>query len=268
VRNGPPPTLIGVLNASPESFSGDGRSRSSAELVDEVGYLIRDGAGMVDVGGESARTDQAPLAPEDELARVVPVIEGIVERFDIPVSVDSYKPEVVEVALRAGASVVNDISGLARPELASLCAEHGARLVIVFNQGTPKVELLESALYDDVVDETLQFMAERIELARGTGLARARIIVDPGPDLAKTPAQTVRILRSLDRLHELGCPILLAVSRKDFIGAITNRPPRERLAGTLAAIEQGVAKGAAYLRVHDVATVRHFLRTRRDLTLG
>lgn len=228
----------------------------------EAEALVRDGADMIDVGGESARTDQPSLDPDAELERVVPVIEGIRARIDVPVSIDSYKPEVVRGALAGGASIVNDISGLARPELAGLCAEQGARLVVVHNRGVPKVELLESQLYDDVVEDVLTFLSSRIKLASEAGLPRERVIVDPGPDLSKTPAQTVEVLRSLARLQELGCPILLAVSRKDFVGAITERAPRDRLAGTLAAIEHGVASGAQILRVHDVSAVRAFLRFR------
>jgi dihydropteroate synthase len=247
-----------VLNASPESFSGDGGG-STRHLVERARTLVSEGADVIDVGGESARTDQPPLSAQQELGRVLPVIEGIRQELGVPVSIDSYKVEVVRAALRAGASIVNDISGLANPALAEQCAEHGARLVLVHNRGVPKTALLDPNLYDDVVEEVFSFMESRIAIAEAAGVPRTHLIVDPGPDLSKTPAQTVTVLRNIARLRELGCPLLLAVSRKDFIGAITGRPPTERLAGTLAAIEQGVLAGASMVRVHDVAAVKAFL---------
>jgi dihydropteroate synthase len=160
--------------------------------------------------------------------------------------------------------MVNDPSGLIHPELAEICADSGAALVITHTRARPKEKLLRPR-YDDVVDDVKRFLAEKMDLARSAGVRDDQIVLCPGPDLGKDPAQTVELLRRLGELHELGRPILLAVSRKDFVGALTEARPRERLAGTLAAVDHGVSQGAGLLRVHDVAAVRDFLRVRAVL---
>jgi dihydropteroate synthase len=178
------------------------------------------------------------------------------------VSVDTYKPAVARAAIAAGASIINDVSGLRDPGLADVCAETGAALVLMHTRVAPKQKLLDRSYDGGVIEDVLGFLAERIELARARGVAFEQLIVDPGPDFAKSPAQSVEALRSLDRLHELERPVLLAVSRKDFVGAITLRAPRQRLAGTLAALAHGVDAGAHILRVHDVAETADFLAVR------
>ena len=172
---------------------------------------------------------------------------------------DTYKPLVARAAIAAGASIVNDVSGVRDPALADVCAQTGAALVIMHTRVAPKQKLLDPAFDGRIVDDVRQFLEQRIELALTRGVGFAQLMLDPGPDFAKTPAQTIEVLRSLGALHELGRPLLLAVSRKDFIGALTGRPPRERLAGTLAAIGYGVDAGAHLLRVHDVAQTTDFL---------
>ena len=181
------------------------------------------------------------------------------------VSVDTYKPEVAEAAIAAGAVLVNDVSGLRDPALADVCARTGAGLVIMHTRVAPKGTLLDPERYDDVVADVTGFLHERMAVAIARGVDPEQLLLDPGPDFAKTPAQTVAVLRRLDRLHELGRPLLLAVSNKDFVGALTGRPPRERLAGTLAAVAHGVEAGAHVLRVHDVAAAADFLRVRAAL---
>jgi dihydropteroate synthase len=171
---------------------------------------------------------------------------------------------VARAALDAGAAMINDVSGLLHPELADACAAAGAALVVMHTRARPKEKTFPA--YDGpVTDDVLAFLRERIELAEERGVDEEQIVIDPGPDFAKTPAQTIETLRHLDALRDLGRPILLAVSRKDFVGALTNRRPRERLAGSLAAIAEGVDAGAAILRVHDVAEVRDFLTVRAAL---
>jgi dihydropteroate synthase len=192
----------------------------------------------------------------------VPVIEALTAD-GVLVSVDTWKPAVARAALAAGAALVNDVSGLRDPELADACAEAGAGLVLAHTRAAPKVKAFPH--YDDVVADALAFLRERMELARERGVADDAIVVDPGPDLAKTPAQTVELLRSLPLFAELGRPVLLAASRKDFVGAITGRTPRERLGGTLAAVAAGLDAGASILRVHDVAETVDFLRVRAVL---
>jgi dihydropteroate synthase len=248
--------LMGILNASPDSFS-DGRIETVEACVARGRALIADGAHILDVGGESARGDRPAVAAAEEIARVEPVVAALAG--EVTISVDTYKPEVAEAAIAAGASIINDVSGLRDPRLADVCAAGGAALVVMHTAVEPKGTLLDPATYDDVVEEALAFIRERIERARAAGVER--IIVDPGPDFAKTPAQTVAVLRALPRFAALG-PVLLACSRKDYIGAITGRPPRERGAGTLAALAAGVDAGAEIVRLHDVAAARDFLEVR------
>ena len=181
-------------------------------------------------------------------------------------SVDTYKPAVARAAIAAGAAIVNDVSGLRDPELADVCAGTGAGLVLMHTRAAPKQKLLDPTLDGLVGADVKRFLRERISVAMAHGVAFEQLMLDPGPDFAKTPAQTVEVLRELSDLHELERPLLLAVSRKDFVGAITQRPPRERLAGTLAAVGHGVDAGAHVLRVHDVADVADYLAVRAALS--
>jgi dihydropteroate synthase len=178
------------------------------------------------------------------------------------VSVDTYKPAVARAAIGAGACIVNDVSGLRDPELAEVCAETGAALVLMHTRAAPKQKLLDSGLDGRALEDVEEFLRERIAVALERGMDFEQLMLDPGPDFGKTPAQTVEVLRALERLHELERPLLLAVSRKDFVGAITGRPPRERLAGTLAAVGHGADAGAHMLRVHDVRDVADYLSVR------
>ena len=180
-------------------------------------------------------------------------------------SVDTYKPAVAAAAIGAGAVIVNDVSGLRDPDLAEVCAEGGAALVVMHTRAAPKQRLQDPGLYEDVLADVLSFLAERIAVARARGLREEAVIVDPGPDFAKTPAQTIELLRGVSRLHDLGRPVLMALSRKDFIGALTGRSPRQRAAGTLAALAHGLDAGAQIFRVHDVAAAADFIAVRRAL---
>jgi dihydropteroate synthase len=248
---------MGILNASPDSFS-DGREETVEQCVARGRALLAEGADILDIGGESARGDRPAVSVAEEIARVEPVIAALAGEATI--SVDTYKPEVAEAAVAAGASIVNDVSGLRDERLASICAASGAALVIMHTAIEPKGTLLDPSAYADVVEEVLAFLRSRIEVASAAGVSS--IIVDPGPDFAKTPAQTVAVLRALPRVRELGWPVLLACSRKDYVGAITGRPPRERGAGTLAAMAEGIDAGAQIIRLHDVAAARDYLAVR------
>jgi dihydropteroate synthase len=259
------PRLMGIVNATPDSFSDTGGARTVDELVARAAALLDDGADVIDVGGESGVTNRPPVAPAEEIARVVPVISRVAGELGAFVSVDTYKPAVARAALAAGAALINDVSGLRDPDLASACAEHDGALVLMHTRARPKEKLLDPALDSGIEDDVVSFLRERIDEAVGRGVGEERIVLDPGPDFGKTPHQTVRVLRDLPRLAGLGRPILLAVSRKDFVGAITGRPPRERGAGTLAALGFGVDAGARILRVHDVAAARDYLAVRAAL---
>jgi dihydropteroate synthase len=260
------PWLMGIVNASPDSFSDGGRRPTLDSQVQLAGELLDAGADIVDVGGESATTGRPAVAAELELELVVPLIERIAGELGAIVSVDTYKPEVARAAIAAGASIVNDVSGLRDPELASVCAQTGAALVLMHTRAAPRERLQDPDLYDDIVAEVLAFLRERMQLALDAGVAAEQLIVDPGPDFAKTPAQTVALLSQVARLHELGRPLLMAISRKDFVGALTGRAPRERLAGTLAALAHGVDAGAHVFRVHDVGAAADFLAVRAALS--
>jgi dihydropteroate synthase len=261
------PLLMGIVNASPDSFSDGGRYADLEQRVALARELLAQGADVLDVGGESAATNRPAVSAQEEIERVVPLIERIVREAQggALVSVDTYKPEVARAAIAAGAGIVNDVSGLRDPELATVCAQTGAALVVMHTRAAPKQRLQDPDLYSDVLADVLEFLRERVELALELGVAREQLIVDPGPDFAKTPAQTLAVLARAETLHELRLPVLMAVSRKDFIGALVRRPPRERLAGTLAAVAHGVERGAHIFRVHDVAQTADFLRVRQAL---
>jgi dihydropteroate synthase len=250
---------MGIVNATPDSFSDGGLHPTTEARVERALELAAQGATLIDVGGQSGITGVPEVAVEEEIARVVPVLEGIHAAMpDLVISVDTYRPAVVEAVLSAGAAMVNDVSGLLHPEVAQLCGSVGAGLVIMHTRARPKHKVLDPELYDDVTGDVVGFLRERIDAAVARGMPPEAIVVDPGPDFAKTPAQTVEVLRGMDRVRALGRPVLLALSRKDFVGAITGRRPRARLGGTLAAVG-AVAGPGTILRVHDVAAVRDYL---------
>ncbi len=256
------PLLMGIVNASPESFSDGGRTGDLEAQVRLAHEQLAAGADLIDVGGESGVTDRPAISAEEELERVLPLVERLAAD-GVLVSVDTWKAPVAHAVVERGAAMINDVSGLLDPALADACAAGGAALVIMHTRARPKEKTYPH--YDDVTADVLAFLRERMGLALERGLDVDQIVLDPGPDFAKTPAQTVQVLRALGELEELGRPILLAASRKDFVGALTGRRPRERLAGTLAAVGEGVDAGAAILRVHDVAEVRDFLTVRAAL---
>lgn len=260
--------IMGVVNASPESFSDGGLQTSTAGRVELARELIGAGADVIDVGGQSAVTNQPELDAGVELERVLPIVERLTrDHPDVLVSVDTYKPTVAAACLDAGAAIINDVSGLADPRLAELCARHQAALVIMHTAAPPKQRLQAADLYSDVVTEVVAFLRHKIAQAITAGMATESLIVDPGPDFTKTPHQTIALLRDLDRVRALGRPVLLALSRKDFLGAILQKQPRGRDAGTLAAIAYlaGAAPGNI-VRVHNVAAARDALRVIEALT--
>jgi dihydropteroate synthase len=218
---------------------------------------------MIDIGGESGVTYTATSAEDVEAERVVPLVRRLVAEGVI-VSVDTWKASVAERVLEAGAHVINDTSGLADARIADLCAESGAALVLMHTRAAPK-EVGFPDYGGDVRGDVVRMLSERLALARDHGVPDDRLIVDPGPDFAKTPAESVEVLSDLRALHALGHPILAAISRKYFVGAITGRAPQERLAGTLAALGEAADAGAAIARVHDVREAADFLAVRAVL---
>jgi dihydropteroate synthase len=255
------PLLMGIVNAAPDSFSDPGR-RGPAELVARAHALAADGAALVDVGGESGRTDRPAVPALEEAARVVPLVERLAAD-GITVSVDTWRAPVARAALEAGAAMINDVSGLSDPAVADACAEAGAALVITHTRVSPKTKGFPP--YGDVVRDVLTLWRKRAAEAQARGVSEDGLLLDPGIDLAKRPAESVEVLRRLTELLEPGRPLLVAVSRKDLVGALTGRPPAGRLAGTLAAAAFAADQGAGILRVHDVAETRDHLRVRAAL---
>lgn len=256
------PALMGIVNATPDSFSDVPGPRDPGRLADEALGLVEQGAEMVDVGGESGRTDRAAVSEADEAERIVPVVERLVGE-GVAVSVDTWRAGPAEAALEAGAAMVNDVGGLADPALASLCAQAGAALVITHTRTAPKTKAFPE--YEDVVADVATLLGDRVARALEAGVAAEALLLDPGIDLAKTPAQSVELLRRLPELYGLGRPLLLAVSRKDFVGAITGRSPSRRGPGTLGALEPALDAPGAVVRVHDVAGTLDFIRVRAAL---
>jgi dihydropteroate synthase len=259
------PVLMGIVNATPDSFSDRQGPKQLDELVARASEQLDSGAAIVDVGGESGRTDTEAVPVEQEIERVVPLVERLAGQGAL-VSVDTWRGPVARAALAAGAAMINDVSGLSDESIASACAESGAALVITHTRAEPKTKAFPA--YDDVVRDVRDFLAERMGAAEGLGVAAEQIVLDPGIDLAKTPAQSIELLRRLPELASLGRPLLLAVSRKDFVGALTEQPPAARDAGTLAAVGAAVRAGARIIRVHDVAGARDYLRVHEALTEG
>ncbi len=255
------PRLMAVLNASPDSFSGGVVAAGSVE--DEARGAVEGGATVLDVGGQSLRTDQPEIAVEEELARTVPVVQACREcTAELPegvdISVDTYRAAVAEAAIAAGATMVNDPSGLRDRELVDLVASTGVGLVLSYNRSVPKVRIGRHQLVDDPVEDGLAFLSERLDELATAGVRDEQIVIDPGPDLGKSPAQTVEVLRSLHRFRSFGLPLLLALSRKDFIGALTMTAPHDRSAGlfgVLAALRLGPDD---LLRVHEPGRIRDF----------
>jgi dihydropteroate synthase len=259
------PVLMGIVNATPDSFSDRQGPKDLDELVEHALRQIGDGAAIVDVGGESGRTDTEAVPVEEEIARVVPLVERLAAEGAL-VSVDTWRGPVASAALSAGAAMINDVSGLSDESIAGACAETGAALVITHTRAAPKTKAFPA--YDDVVSDVLSFLEERMGAAEALGVAPEQIVLDPGIDLAKTPAESVELMRRLPEFAALGRPLLLAVSRKDFVGALTERPPAARDAGTLAAVGAAVRGGARIIRVHDVAGAHDYLRVHEALTEG
>jgi dihydropteroate synthase len=254
------PLIMAVINATPDSFSDAGQYSTVEARMERTKEVLDQGADILDIGGQSAITGVPEISEDEEIERITPVIQWVAANTNAIMSIDTYRPKVAEAALVAGAHIINDISGLLHRELAEVVAKHQAGYVLMHNRGRPKVRLTDANLYEDVVADVISFMDERIEWLTAAGVSQQQLIIDPGPDFAKTPAQTVQVLQHINSLLTYGQPVLFPVSRKDFIGVITGRPPRERLSGTLAAIAHTLTlTRSGIYRVHDIQEVRNFI---------
>jgi len=246
---------MGIVNVTPDSFSDGGRYLAPDRAIAHARELVAEGADLLDVGGESTRPGAREVSADEELERVVPVLEGV-RGLDAEVSIDTSKAAVAEAALDAGAGIVNDVTALRHdPAMAGLCAERDCLLVLMHMQGTPRT-MQENPTYDDVLDDVKEFLAERIEHAVAEGVAEERIWVDPGIGFGKTVDHNLELLRRLGELRELGRPVVVGTSRKRFIGELTGREVDDRLGGTIASNVLAMRAGADVLRVHDVTEVR------------
>jgi dihydropteroate synthase len=256
IFEGPGPFFMGIVNATPDSFSDGGRYLARDAALALAERLAEDGADIVDLGGESTRPGAPAVPVEEEIARVVPVIGALRSRgMSVPISIDTRKAEVARAALDAGADLVNDVSALADPALAALVAERGVPVVLMHMRGSP-ADMQSLAVYRDVVEEVSRELGEALARAEAAGVRREQVILDPGIGFAKTTDHNLALLAAIPRLRALGRPLLVGPSRKAFIGAITGAPVSERLPGTLAAVTAAILMGAEFVRVHDVAAAR------------
>ena len=237
--------IMGILNVTPDSFSDGGKFNQMDAALYHAEEMIRDGADIVDVGGESTRPGHTVISDDEEISRVAPVIEAIKSRFDIPVSIDTYKGKVTEAALKAGADLVNDIWGFKFDhKVAELTAQYGAACCLMHNRSEPT--------YQDYLNDVVADLKECVRIAKDVGISDDKIILDPGVGFGKTYQMNLEIINHVDVLHSLGFPVLLGTSRKSVIGQTLNLPTDQRVEGTLATTVVGVLKGCAFVRVHDI----------------
>ena len=237
--------IMGILNVTPDSFSDGGRFNEVDSALFHAEEMVRDGADIIDVGGESTRPGYTVISDEEEIERVVPVIERITAEFDVPVSVDTYKSRVASAALAAGAVLVNDIWGLKKdPAMADVIAARNAVCCLMHNR--------ENTAYGDFVCDVITDLRESVKIAEKAGISREKIIIDPGVGFAKSYEQNLEIINNVEKLKELGLPVLLATSRKSVIGLALDLPQDQRVEGTLATTVMGVMKGCSFVRVHDI----------------
>ncbi len=242
------PKLVGILNATPDSFYDGGRHQAPEAALAQADRMIAEGAALLDVGGQSTRPGHTEVGAEEEQARVIPLLRALVGRTTLPLSIDTFQPEVARAAVLAGADVINDVYGLHRhPELAAIAAEHGCAMILMHQDGA------FAATTGETIERIAAFLVQSIDRAVAAGVPRDRLILDPGIGFAKTHAQNLEILARLGELRALGCPLLLGASRKSVIGNVLTLPPAERLEGTLATTALAVTQGVEFLRVHDVA---------------
>jgi dihydropteroate synthase len=248
--------VMGILNLTPDSFYNGGKYATQSRALRRVEEMLKEGADLIDVGGESTRPGAEKVGVEEEIRRVTPVISKIRDLFGIPVSIDTYKAKVAKEALKAGVDMVNDISGLRfDPQLKEVVARSGASVVLMHIKGTPR-DMQNNPQYGSLMGEIVSYLSESIRLAQRTGIDLEKIAVDPGIGFGKTVEHNLHILSHLGELRSLGRPILIGVSRKSFIGATLNLPLEERLEGSLAAASLAVMQGAKIIRTHDVKATR------------
>ena len=262
---------MGVLNVTPDSFSDGGLWLDPKSAIKHGLDMVADGASIIDVGGESTRPGASPVTEDDELRRVIPVIEELAVESDVAISIDTRKPEVARRAVEAGACIINDTAGeIADPEMDAVVEKTGAAIIVMHSRGTPDT-MRSLAQYDDVVEEVGSFLLRRAEELQDSGIGRDAIAIDPGFGFAKVPEHNLVLLNRLEELMALGYPIVVGTSRKSFLGALLDLPELDRLEGTAATVAWAVARGAQIVRVHDVKEMFRIVAVTeaiRDVRIG
>ncbi len=252
--------VMGVLNTTPDSFSDGGRFFETDKALEHGLKMVADGAAIIDVGGESTRPGSAPISAEQQIGRVVPVIESLAKKVSVPISVDTYNYGVAKAALDAGAAMINDITALSDEQIGELAAKQGMPVILMHMQGSPQT-MQDNPVYDDVVEEVLEFLLERAKRAEQFGIKRDRIFIDPGIGFGKTIEHNLLLLRNIDKLVAAGYRVCVGTSRKSFIGKLTGKEkPSDRVFGTAATVALCVAAGVSIVRVHDVAEMVDVVR--------
>lgn len=261
--------IMGILNVTPDSFSDGGVFFNEKKAIEHAFRLVEEGADIIDVGGESTRPGSEPVSVQEEIRRTIPVIEAIASKVKVPVSIDTYKSEVARHALDAGASIVNDISGLRfDPDMPKVVAEYGVPVIIMHIKGRPK-DMQQNPVYEALIPEIMDYLRISIRLAEKFGISREMIIIDPGIGFGKTFEHNLQIIKNLKEFTKLGRPIAIGVSRKAFIGKILGDvPPSERLEGTAAAVAISIFNGANIVRVHDVKEIAKVAKVTDSIKRG
>ncbi|MDD5258965.1 MAG: dihydropteroate synthase [bacterium] len=260
--------LMGILNVTPDSFFDGGKYLDSGLAVSRALEMVKEGADIIDIGGESSRPGSTPVSAREELARILPIVKALAKKTRVPISIDTYKSEVAAACLAQGARIINDISALRFDRrMAKVVVKYKAKVVLMHMQGTPR-QMQKNPHYQDVVSEVFQFLEERIQCAASLGIARENIIIDPGIGFGKTLGHNLVLLQKLAEFRSLGAPVLLGISRKSMIGNILGHVPGERLNGSLAAAAWGYFQGASILRVHDVAQTKELLKVLEAIKRG
>ena len=260
--------LMGIINISPDSFYEQSRCNSTDEVLQKAEKMIREGADFLDLGAESSRPGSKPISEQEEIDKLIPVISSLVKITDIPISVDTYKPIVAKEALKAGAKIINDITGLQKtPEMADVISKFDAGVILMHMKGSP-VTMQKNPSYKNVIQEVKEFLEQSVKISKEAGIFSDQIAIDPGIGFGKKQKHNLEILSKLEKFIELGKPILIGVSRKSFIGNILNLPPERRLEGSLAASVIGITKGASIVRTHDVKETRNAIKVAEAIIKG
>ncbi len=258
------PVVMGILNVTPDSFSDGGQFTRPEQALDHALRMVEAGAGIIDVGGESTRPGAQAVGEQEEIDRVIPLVEALTARVDVPVSVDTSKAAVIRAAVRAGATLINDVRALREEGALQVAAEGDAAVCLMHMQGEPRT-MQADPQYSNVVADVKAFLADRIDACVAAGIGKERIAIDPGIGFGKRLEHNMQLLAALPDLLELGCPLLIGVSRKSMFGTLLGRPVDQRLAGGLTTAVSSMLAGAAILRVHDVAETVDAVRTISEL---